>query len=150
MISTEIYWLIHRSHALPWKINWRRNPFLPGSYRELERDERNLYQVSDHAAEVHGPMESSPHHFLDVNLGSWQQEICLVSKMQPIQKPTNSNIKVHDWVRMIEIPQIPQPFGLSTWSRHSLANILFDLGEPGSEVVSEWKLWHVVSWKSFS
>lgn len=40
----------------------------------------NLYQVSDHAAEVHGPMESSPHHFLDVNLGSWQQEICLSQK----------------------------------------------------------------------
>lgn len=79
-----------------------------------------------------------------------RKSACL--KNAAYKKPTNSNVKVHDWVtvRMIEIPQIPQPFGLSTWSRHSLANILFDLGEPGSEVVSEWKLWHVVSWKSFS
>lgn len=72
-----------------------------------------------------------------------RKSACL--KNAAYKKPTNSNIKVHDWVRMIEIPQIPQPFGLSTWSRHSLANFLFDLGEPGSEVVSEWKLWHVVS-----
>ena len=69
---------------------------------------------TDPAAEVHGPMESIPHHFLERKSGKLTTGNLLVSKMQPIKKPTNSNIKVHDWVRMIEIPQIPQPFGLST------------------------------------
>lgn len=63
---------------------------------------RNLYQVSDHAAEVHGPMESSPHHFLDVNLGSWQTGNLLVSKMQPIknlQIPTSKFMTGLEWLK---------------------------------------------------